>query len=42
MLCGADRHSALRHGRLPDEDVLGIVVDPVVRGLGLDPAARPC
>lgn len=39
MLCGAVLHGALLHGRLPDEEVLGIAVDTVVRGLGLDPAA---
>ena len=33
MLCGAVLHSALMHGRRPDDDVIAASVDLLLRGL---------
>jgi AcrR family transcriptional regulator len=38
MLCGVVLYSALLHGRLPDDDVVGASVDIVLRGLAANPA----
>jgi AcrR family transcriptional regulator len=37
MLCGAVLYSALLHGRLPGDDVIGASVDIVLRGLSAGP-----